>query len=134
MSGMTADMRVSVIVIMCAILVGSCRSEPSCQNEPQNRSLSPDGKAAVVIFSRNCGATVGNNYQVSVVLSSEVPTGKGNVLVADQTPTYSSRFKPVWNGKNSVTVPIPPGARVFTKDDNVNGVQVIFQQMKATDQ
>jgi hypothetical protein len=124
-----ADMRATIIISMCAILVTSCRPEPSCQNELRGSPSSPDGKSVAVIFSRNCGATVGDNCQVSIAPSGETPTGKGNILVADQAPAYSDRFQPVWNGSSSVTVPIPPGARVFAKTDNLGRVQVTFRQM-----
>ena len=119
----------AITVMICALLVGSCSSEASCQNQLLDRSLSPDGQMVAFIFSRNCGATVGENYQVSVVPRCELSVGKGNILVADQAPPYSDRFKPVWNGKHSVTVPIPSGARIFTKGDNANGIQVVFRQM-----
>lgn len=82
-----------------------------------------------VIFSRNCGATVGDNYQVSIVPSGAPPTGKGNTLVVDQAPPYSDRFKPIWNGNDSIVIPIPIGSRIFSKADNVNGVRVTFKQL-----
>ena len=126
---MGADMRIVVLASMCALFVASCSSEPSCQNELKGRSLSANGKWAAVVFSRNCGATVGDNYQVSIVPNDEAPTGKGNVLVVDQSPPYSDRFKPVWNGNGAVTVLIPPGARVFTKSSDVGSIRVTFRQM-----
>lgn len=84
---------------------------------------------AAVIFSRNCGATVGDNYQISIIPVSEEPEGKGNVLVLDQAPDYSARLKPIWNGDGAVTIPIPAGARVFDKHNSASGVQVVFQQL-----
>jgi len=122
-------MRLATITAMCAIFMSSCSSEPSCENELQGHSLSPDGKWSAVIFSRNCGATVGDSYQVSIVPSGEMPIGKGNALVVDQAPPYSNRLKPIWNGGDSIIVPIPAGSRIFLKVDYVSGVRVTFKQM-----
>jgi hypothetical protein len=122
-------MRRVIIAGVCTIFIASCSSEPSCQNESQGHSLSPDGKRSAVIFSRNCGATVGDNYQVSIVANGETPAGKGNALVVDQAPPYSDRLKPMWNGSDSIIIPIPAGSRIFSKADNVSGVRVTFKQM-----
>ncbi len=116
-----------ILVLIATVCLGSACSA-SCENEIVVRSPSPDGKRSAVIFSRNRGATVGFNYQVSIVAGGKAPTGVGNVLVVDQAPAYSARFRPVWNGNSSVTVPIPPGARVFTKVNSVAGVGVTFRQ------
>lgn len=83
---------------------------------------------AAVVFSRNCGATVSDNYQVSIIPTSDEPEGKGNVLVLDQAPEYSPNLKPVWNGDGAVTIPVPAGSRMFAKSDHANGVRVTFQQ------
>lgn len=84
---------------------------------------------AAVVFSRNCGATVGDNYQVSIIPTSEEPEGKGNVLVLDQAPDYSPNLKPVWSGDGAVIIPVPAGARMFSKSNRASGVQVTFQQL-----
>lgn len=84
---------------------------------------------AAVVFSRNCGATVGDNYQVSIIPIAEEPEGKGNVLVLDQAPDYTPGLKPIWSGNGAVTIPIPAGARVFDRRNSANGVRVAFQQL-----
>lgn len=118
-----------LIISTCVISLVSCSTEPSCRNEPKGRSLSPNGKMAAVVFSRNCGATVGDNYQVSIIPTSEEPEGKGNVLVLDQAPDYSPNLKPVWSGDGAVIIPVPAGARMFSKSNRASGVQVTFQQL-----
>jgi hypothetical protein len=128
-SGTNTDIRFAIFVCALTMLVSSCASEPSCQNELRGRWPSPDGKATVVTFMRNCGATVGDNYQVSIVSGAETPSGAGNALVVDQVPPYSDNLTPIWNGSSSVTVPIPAGSRVFMRNDNVDGVRVIFEQL-----
>lgn len=118
----------TVIVGVCFIL-SACNSEPTCSNQMLDRLISPDGKRAAVIFSRNCGATVSDNYQVSIVPSGETPDGKGNVLIVDHSPPYSDKYRPSWNKSDYITVPIPDGSRVFLKNTNANDVVVKFQQM-----
>lgn len=112
-----------------AMALASCSVDPSCQNELQGRSVSPNGKMAAVVYSRNCGATTGDNYQVSIVPAGEKPAGKGNALIVDSTPPYSPRFQPMWRGDDALIIPIPAGARLFSKSSLVHGVQVTFQQL-----
>lgn len=81
-----------------------------------------------IVFSRNCGTTVGDNYQISIVPADEEATGAGNTLILDQAPSYSRRFKPTWSGESALTVPVPAGARVFSESNHVNGVGVTFQK------
>ena len=126
-SGMVADMRLAIITFLCALTVASCSAEPSCQNEQLVRSTSPDGRKVAVAFLRDCGATTDENYQVSVSGEGERLPEKGNVLIVDQVPTYSDAFKPVWNEDGSLMVPVPRGARVFLKRNNLDGIHVIFQ-------
>ena len=90
--------------------------------------MSPGNKLALVLFSRNCGATTGENYQASMVAPGEQPTGKGNVLVLDHAPSYSDTYRPAWTSDKAVVVPVPRGARVFVKNEDVNGVRVTFKQ------
>lgn len=119
-----------MVTCACAVILVSCSTEPSCRNELKGRSLSPNGKMVAVVFSRNCGATVGDNYQVSIIPTSAEPEGKGNVLVLDQAPDYSPSLKPIWNGDRAVTIPIPAGARLFSRSDQANGVRVTFRQVQ----
>jgi hypothetical protein len=84
---------------------------------------------AAIAYSRNCGATTGDNYQISIVSADEEPTGVGNALILDSAPSYSPDFKPMWHGDAALTIPVPAGARVFSKSGRVNGVQVTFQQL-----
>lgn len=124
-------MRLAAILVVSALLT-SCNVNPPCQNEILGRTQSPDGKRAIVEFTRNCGATVGQNYQVSIVASDATPQGKGNVLVVDRESTSADDIvpvggdKPSWIASDSIAVSIPAGTRVFERNTNVDGVQVHF--------
>jgi hypothetical protein len=124
---MVADVRIAIGAF--AMALASCNVSPSCRNEPHGRSVSPNGKMAAIVYSRNCGATTGDNYQISIVPADEAPTGTGNALILDSGPSYSPHFKPMWHGDGALTIPVPAGARVFSKNRRVNGVQVTFQQL-----
>ena len=116
----------AALLLIFVLLLGGCSLQLTCQNEIRGRSVSPDGRMTAIVFSRNCGATVGENYQVSILSSTESPRGSGNVLIADQMPPYSDKLKPIWRGNRSVFVPIPKGSRMFYKSDNVQDVKVTF--------
>ena len=52
-----------------------------CSNHVLVGVSSPSGLLRAVVFSRECGATVGFNTQVSVVAATEQPADSGNVAV-----------------------------------------------------
>ena len=65
--------------------MSACLLLPSCcENERPFGHLSPDGKWKYVTFSRNCGATTADNFQVSVLPATALmPTEAGNAFIAD---------------------------------------------------
>lgn len=101
---------------------------PSCENEVLDRVASPDKARSAVVYSTNCGATTGYSYHVSILPIHKAPKRPGNILVADQVTGYSDRLKPRWQGNKAITVPIPSGARVFSKNNTVNEIGVTFDQ------
>ena len=69
---------------------------PACENAVVTSIESPDGSHVAVVFSRNCGATVGFNTQVSLGASGARPLeGPGNVWVADDS---GATEKASWGG------------------------------------
>jgi len=102
---------------------------PSCGNDVLASFPSPNGELSAVVFDRNCGVTVGSNYQISIVSTGEPPTGGGNVLVADKVLADFDHFRPEWNGNDAIVIPIPPGARVFRQMVWFGAVRVTFRQM-----
>lgn len=123
-----ADMRPSFSIGMMSLALGlaSC-SGSQCQNEALDRVASPDGKLSAVVFSRNCGATTGDNIQVSVAQGNDDPTGKGNGLIVDQS-TYSAADRPVWRGNRHLILTVPSGARVFLKSTSAEGVAISVRE------
>lgn len=101
---------------------------PSCENEVLDRVASPDKARAAVVYSVNCGATTGYSYHVSILPNGTALKRPGNILVADKVAAYSDRLKPSWQGNKAITVPIPHGARVFSKKDFVHDVKISFPE------
>lgn len=112
-------MRLSFLLISFALmtpLVSCLGGDASCENEVLDAVLSPNGELAAVAFSRNCGATTGENIQISVLRPDEEPRGGGNALIIDQAPGYSSAVRPRWLANDRLVLKIPAGARVFQRN------------------
>jgi hypothetical protein len=126
---MVVKMRFRLAAISSLVFLTSCSAEPSCENEVLSRSPNPSGHLVAVVFSRNCGATVGENMQVSIVRRDDNVTGKGNALITDKAPSYSDAYKPTWSGDRSVVLIVPAAARTFLQEKQVSGVSVIYKRI-----
>lgn len=122
-------MRFWLGTISSLVFLNSCSAEPFCKNQILARSPNPSGKMVAVVFSRNCGATVGDNVQVSIVRRGDDVTRKGNTLIMDKAPSYSDAYRPIWSGDSSVVLIIPNAARTFLQNKHVSGVSVTYKQM-----
>ncbi|HEY4548062.1 MAG TPA: hypothetical protein VIG90_16780 [Pedomonas sp.] len=98
------------------------------------RSLSPNGDYSAVVFRRDCGATTGFSTQISILGPDETPDEGGNVFVADDnhgTATLLLMSGPwadaQWLGPRHLLVRYAPGARIFRKEERVEGVTVTFK-------
>ena len=84
-----------------------------------------------VVFARDCGATVGFNTQVSVLLSSsKLPDDGGNVFVADggSGNEPSGPFVAVsWTNDGELLVTYDKQARVFHNESSVGNVRVRYE-------
>ena len=90
------------VLFACCVLSGC----GLCVNELLQEARSPDGKYKAVAFNRNCGATVGNNVQVSIIPSNaSMPDGTGNVFIEDhnQPVDEKSPIGLLWKDSKSST-------------------------------
>ena len=79
-------------MIACLVSTGCCA------NEFASEHLSPDGKWKFVTFDRNCGATTGNNMQVSLLpAQTRLSNDAGNAFIADNNRA-ATRFVAIRNG------------------------------------
>jgi hypothetical protein len=106
--------------------------QAGCRNEIINRVKSPTGIYAAAIFERNCGATSGNNIQVSIFRNDDATDGPGNTFVIDYPSEYYQQGRPLpavklrWNNESSATIEYSSGARIFTQANMIQGVSVSY--------
>ncbi|RUT28025.1 hypothetical protein EJP77_18590 [Paenibacillus zeisoli] len=70
-----------------------------CGNQVISREAQPDGNKEFVVFKRDCGATTGYSYQLSLIQKGEpIDNSAGNVYVSDQ------EIKAVWMDSETIHV------------------------------
>ncbi|MGU3472315.1 hypothetical protein ACLBWT_14360 [Paenibacillus sp. D51F] len=69
-----------------------------CANEIIHRSVQPTGSLELVAFQRNCGATTGYSYQLSILQQGSGSKQSGNVFISTKP------FKAEWTGPSSIAV------------------------------
>jgi hypothetical protein len=86
---------------------------------------SPDNGKALIVFRRDCGATVDFNTQVSVV-----PSGR-KFSFDDYPPFFGISGKPalnvVWLSGNRVRIVIPRSEKIFRRAKESEGISVTYQ-------
>lgn len=100
----------------------------TCQNRTVSRAEAPSGGLKAVLFQRDCGATTGFSSQVSVTDADDVPTGGGNVFVADtdqgtaSATTWGGPWVEMrWLSPGNLLIRYDARARVFTQNESVAG-------------
>lgn len=118
------------LVIAVPLFTQACQA--ACNNEMIQRAESPTRSYAAILFERNCGATSGNNFQVSILRSEIVADGPGNTFVVDYPDEYYQQNRPRpavklhWTSDSSVTIEYSNGARIFTQAVMIEGVKVRY--------
>ena len=100
--------------------------------------VSPSGKDAVYIFSRDAGATTEFSTQVSILPAGSMDRlSTGNVFVVDSDhgkvqdlfPEGGPRVSARWDSENHVTILVSRDARVFKEESMVQGVKVAYGRL-----
>jgi hypothetical protein len=97
----------------------------SCQTVVRESIPSPDGSNSIIVFGRECGATVGFNTQVSIA-----PTGSS--FSADKYPAFFvvSGLQVVmakWLEERAVEIAINPGAeKVSRREARIGDIRIIY--------
>ena len=109
------------VSLALASLIPACI--PDCRNDVQQRIASPDGRLALVVFLRGCGATHAQSRQVSIVSMGDLqPTGIGNVFVArNERP-----FDVSWAGPDNIV--ISHTSTVIAQHNEVAGVHTRYKE------
>jgi len=96
-----------------------------CQTVVRKSIPSPDSSNSIIVFGRECGATVGFNTQVSIA-----PTGSS--FSADKYPAFFvvSGLQDVtarWLEERAVEIAISPGAeKVYRREERVGDIKVAY--------
>ena len=118
--------KLALFLLVLGLLMAGC--DP-CENESAVEHRSPDGKWKVVVFERDCGATVGANVQMSMLQASKTPPNEaGNLFVIDSNHGASAlQYIFVdWTSSTSVVITYPEKARVFKQEKRIGDVVVTY--------
>jgi hypothetical protein len=124
---------VITVAAVCAVIAGGALFIDSfmsdfgaCTTAVRNSIPSPDGKKSLVIFGKECGATVGFNTQASIA-----PTGFA--FSTEKSPAFfaiSGEHVVVakWLGDSTVEISsIPEKERVFKSEQRVGDIKVVYK-------
>ena len=97
-----------------------------CETIIRNLIPSPDGRQSIVIFQRECGATVGFNTQASIAEA-------GRIFSTEEDPPFlvisgSPEIIAKWAGDHVVEVAlIKGGDKVLRSEQSVGEIQVVYK-------
>lgn len=96
-----------------------------CDTVVRRTVPSPSGKAALVVFERDCGATTPFNTQVSLLPAKKTfsPAAYPSFLSVRERQDLHVR----WLDEASVEIVVPPDAQVYRQEPSVGGVAVTYK-------
>jgi hypothetical protein len=103
-------------LLMCLYVAGQLFSSFTCTNRIVDSYDSPDHQVKAVVFQRECGATVGENSQVSIINAlGFLPQEPGNVFIEDNghLEHVSLKIELRWEGNRRLIVRHDGASRVF---------------------
>ena len=96
-----------------------------CKLDVRHSIPSPDGKKSLVIFGKECGATVGFNTQISVAPTGDPFSPEENPAFYATSGLHEVMAK--WIGDSAVEIAlIPGGGQVFRSEQSVGDIKVIY--------
>jgi len=120
-SHMRATLKHCALLILGYVLAGCS----PCENVVSQSISSPSGEYKAVVFSRNCGATVEFNTQISVLRSSDIlRDDAGKILVLGG----SIPLKIKWLDNSKVSIEGLSNAKIFKKSDFEMGISVSYEK------
>lgn len=121
-------MRLNCVPLVTALAMVIMLVGCDCSNEQITEHRSPDGNRKFVSFSRECGATTGPNFQISVLDGdASTPSGGGNAFVADDDHGKASFVaRAEWTASDHVLIHISKAARIFKQETSVDGVHIDY--------
>jgi hypothetical protein len=96
-----------------------------CKTDVRRSIPSPDGKKSLVIFGKECGATVGLNTQISIAPAGGSFSPERNPAFYAASGLHIVMAK--WLGDGAVEIAlIPGGGKVYRSEPSVGGVKVTY--------
>lgn len=113
-----------LLFVFILLLNLSCRATNCVNDVAVNKLRSPDGERLAFLFSRDCGATVGHNAQVSLHEAyQELPNDHGNVFICDAA---CNELKIQWIDPRLLEISYPNSAQVFLKREAWDGAKIRY--------
>ncbi|WML26587.1 hypothetical protein [Neobacillus sp. OS1-33] len=92
-----------------------------CGNDIVQKSPSPDGDKVAYIFQRDCGATTGTSYQLSLLeTDDEFPNKGGNTFVSD------NQFRIKWITNDKLRVNYEKSSKTYEMDKSVDWTKIEY--------
>lgn len=93
-----------------------------CGNEITHKEVSPKGDKVAYIFQRDCGATTGYSYHLSIIDSDrKLPNKSGNTFVSDDS------FQINWINNKKIQVNYLKSTKTYEMDQHVDGTKIIYR-------
>ncbi len=93
----------------------------ACGNEVLSTTDSPNGKYTAHLFTRDCGATTVESYQLSILKKGKKLKNKGgNTFVAKE------EFDVEWTDDTKLTVDYPRSTKTYKMENKVGRVDVVY--------
>lgn len=114
------------IVIIIAIFIGgryvlTLLFGGMCGNEIIQVVPSPSGDKVAYLFNRDCGATTGVSFQLSIMdKGDELPNKTGNTFVSD------GEFTIEWVNRKNLNVTYRKSSETYKMDTRVNGITIEY--------
>lgn len=116
-----------MIVVLFVISTLSCSSD--CENVILKSIASPNEEYNAIAFSRSCGATTGNNLQVSIVKNNKkLPNKPGNIFICDKSEIINI----FWENTTTLVVQYDQAqSRVFKEIETFKDISILYQDISS---
>ena len=120
-----------ILLLLGPLLVSGC-ADGLCGNQVLRTAVSPDGQHVAVVFERDCGATTGDSFQVSILSPGEAPNGAGNIFISapGRSASEDSQVQPVeliWLAPDRLRIQQRARDEVFRRVREWDGVRIEYR-------
>ena len=106
-----------------------------CKNLVKTELKSPDGKLKAVVFGRDCGATVSENTEISILSANDIlPNNEGNVFIEDRgyEPDVYLRIDLQWLEPRKLIIGYDHRTRIFKQEQEIQVSTGLLQSEKVS--